>query len=314
MKDNVPHGNTIAVLTPEGAITSGGFILYLHSLKASDRIDSRFLEFFMRSRMGLDITNNDWFALAQQSQSRSDGVAFKRLDVRTAPNGNQFMMLDLLQACVFVMREATPFDFSCDDLEGQIFDFVMLHRRQILDPDMTIPMLSFHLEINKTFEQITEEQFRITRNEIEKRIEQNFGERLQRQGIKVQYQVHCENGIADIVTPSAIYEVKASLTRKELHHAIAQVLAYRACINPQLKAFVIGSKPKGESVAISLAHSLGVEVIIWDEEASEQPVISSQNFLDQPKNKKKRQLPSPEQQKETKQQGKPEGPGQRALF
>lgn len=63
-----------------------------------------------------------------------------------------------------------------------------------------------------------------------------------------------------------------------------------------------------------VAGAFGNKVRLAFEEASGQPVVSSQNFLDQPKRRKKKQLPSPSQQAETKQHEEPEDPEQRSLF
>ncbi len=99
----------------------------------------------------------------------------------------------------------------------------------------------------------------------EKRIELAFGKMLTDQGISVQYQVHCINGIADIVTPDVIYEIKAHLTRSTIHKAIGQVLAYRQCINPSAKVSIVGCRHKRlTSMDIELASSLGVDVIVWE--------------------------------------------------
>lgn len=99
----------------------------------------------------------------------------------------------------------------------------------------------------------------------EKRIEREFGKRLSDQGIPVKYQVQCEYGIADIVTPNAIYEVKAALSRSDIHKATSQVLLYRKCINPNAKAVIVGCPYDNEKVEIELAQALGVDVILWED-------------------------------------------------
>jgi hypothetical protein len=99
----------------------------------------------------------------------------------------------------------------------------------------------------------------------EKVIEKAFGKQLEGQGISVSYQVRCEHGIADIVTPDAIYEIKAYLDRESLFTAIGQVLSYRTCINPTARAVVVGQQPGWKPVHTQIAQSVGVEVIIWND-------------------------------------------------
>jgi hypothetical protein len=103
----------------------------------------------------------------------------------------------------------------------------------------------------------------------EKRLEKEFGESLSDQGILVQYQVHCEYGIADIVTPDAVYEVKASLSRGDIYRAASQVLLYRNCINPSARAIIVGYPNNEEPVNIEIATALGIEVIVCRDTVAE---------------------------------------------
>lgn len=100
----------------------------------------------------------------------------------------------------------------------------------------------------------------------EAEIEAAFGKRLEEQGIAVQHQVVCVHGRADLVTPDAIYEIKDYLTRNKLQQAIGQVLAYRTCLNPEAKVYVVGRQWKDKPVAIDLAQAVGVGVIVWGDE------------------------------------------------
>src|SRR5258706_11461628 len=45
----------------------------------------------------------------------------------------------------------------------------------------------------------------------ESKLEALVGQSLEEQGIVVRYQVQCDAGIADIVTPGAIYEIKPEI-------------------------------------------------------------------------------------------------------
>jgi len=104
----------------------------------------------------------------------------------------------------------------------------------------------------------------LNRHEVEKRLERKFGKTLAEQGIFVQYQVRCKYGIADIVTPDAIYEVKASLSRSSMLRAIAQVLLYQKCINPSARVIIVGHPCSTQPVDVEMANSLDIEVIIID--------------------------------------------------
>jgi hypothetical protein len=97
---------------------------------------------------------------------------------------------------------------------------------------------------------------------IEKQIEKTLIKRLKKQGIPAAPQFRCSAGIADIVTPSAIYEIKLRLTRDSLFHAIGQVLLYRESIDPSRQAIVVGVNSGIEDL-IPLAKKIGVEVELW---------------------------------------------------
>ena len=97
---------------------------------------------------------------------------------------------------------------------------------------------------------------------IEKQIEKTLIKRLKNQGIPADPQFPCSAGIADIVTPSAIYEIKLRLTRDSLFHAIGQVLLYRESIDPSRQAIVVGVN-SGIDDLIPLAKKIGVEVELW---------------------------------------------------
>jgi hypothetical protein len=97
----------------------------------------------------------------------------------------------------------------------------------------------------------------------EKMIEASYLQTLLTQGINARSQVSCKYGVADIVTPDAIYEIKGTLSKSSLQQAIGQVLIYRSCINPSAKAFVIGCLDGRNNVDITMGEALGVEVIVW---------------------------------------------------
>jgi phage regulator Rha-like protein len=99
----------------------------------------------------------------------------------------------------------------------------------------------------------------------EMKIELAFVDILKSQNIDTRRQVKCEAGIADIVTPDVIYEVKSVLNQSALQKAVSQVIAYRACINPKSEIAVLGKKYHKE-VSINFAKKLGVEILYWNDE------------------------------------------------
>lgn len=102
-----------------------------------------------------------------------------------------------------------------------------------------------------------------TSPKTEKTVERAIAAHLRKNGAKVRCQVRCVMGIADIVTPDAIYEVEQTLTRQKIFEAVGQVLLYRACINPQAKAIIAGGSTSDLDVLRPYIASLGVEVMVW---------------------------------------------------
>lgn len=103
---------------------------------------------------------------------------------------------------------------------------------------------------------------------LEHDLELAVGTSLEAQGISVRYQVPCDAGIADIVTPDAIYEIKVTLDDNSLFRALGQISIYRQQINPQAKAYIVGKpslmEAKRKDAMISSAQALGVEIIFWE--------------------------------------------------
>lgn len=88
---------------------------------------------------------------------------------------------------------------------------------------------------------------------------------LRNAGRQVERQVRCATGTADIVTDAGVLEVKRVLTRDSLIRGIGQVLLYRAAINPDIGAVVIGKLPREglDMNIVRYARSLGVLVWGW---------------------------------------------------
>ncbi len=96
-------------------------------------------------------------------------------------------------------------------------------------------------------------------------------------------------GIADIVTPSAIYEVKLWLTRDTLFEAIGQVLLYKQSIDPSRQAIIVGVNLGIESL-IPTVNKIGIEVELW-QMPSNLPMDKSQLYKKAIKCKKTNSLP-----------------------
>jgi len=82
---------------------------------------------------------------------------------------------------------------------------------------------------------------------------------LRKKRIKVQLEVKCRGGRADIVTPSTIYEVKKWLTRSEIYQAKGQLECYRNSLKGfggrLKKGVVIGFMPNRNSEEIKAAQT-----------------------------------------------------------
>lgn len=73
---------------------------------------------------------------------------------------------------------------------------------------------------------------------LEHDIESILCEELERKGLSFERQVRTRVGIADVVTADTIFEVKKSLTRTILFHAMGQLYTYKGVINSEAKLIV----------------------------------------------------------------------------
>lgn len=105
----------------------------------------------------------------------------------------------------------------------------------------------------------------VSRETTELRLESEIAVWMDQAGNRVWRQVQCDVGTADIVNDYAVIEVKKSLTRNVLFHAIGQVLLYRAAIDPNRAAVVVGRVPPGglDLDIVRFARSVGVDVWFW---------------------------------------------------
>lgn len=88
---------------------------------------------------------------------------------------------------------------------------------------------------------------------------------LRRVGVPVVREVKCAAGVADVVTPDAVYEVELLLSRNVLFHALGQVLLYRAALDYTKRAVIVGLHDSSSPITALLpyAQQLGVEVVFY---------------------------------------------------
>lgn len=104
-------------------------------------------------------------------------------------------------------------------------------------------------------------RIRESHNSAEVIIENALYAKLALSGGGVARQVQLRNGIADIVTPTHLYEVKSCLTRKSVYKAVGQLLVYAQELSNRTLV-IIGRS--GDGLALRAAvQRLGIEMKIW---------------------------------------------------
>jgi len=112
--------------------------------------------------------------------------------------------------------------------------------------------LVFHtlLAGDRTYKKRIAAEFVVTRAQAERQIEDAVCRALSNAGVTYCRQVECDIGIADIVTPSRVYEVKPCLDASTVFKAIGQALAYAGALGGRHQAVVIGElTPAGTHIA-----------------------------------------------------------------
>lgn len=103
----------------------------------------------------------------------------------------------------------------------------------------------------------------LERDPREADLEAHLVSRLVRLGIRpVDRQVRTGAGIADVVTPDTVYEVKLYLTRVSLFQAVGQVSVYAACLGKPRRV-IAGYYAPGTEALIEAVKLAGVEVELW---------------------------------------------------
>ena len=86
-------------------------------------------------------------------------------------------------------------------------------------------------------------------------------QQLVKRGTNPRRDVKAGNGVADIVTDEAVYEVVAVASADVILGAIPHVLGLRHAVNPDLKAVIFGGHPGIEPTArMAVARQWGVTV------------------------------------------------------
>lgn len=90
---------------------------------------------------------------------------------------------------------------------------------------------------------------------------------LKDQGIGIADRIVCATGEPDIVTAdlSVVIELKWHLTNRNIKIACGQVLLYRAAINPDARALVVGYCTDETTALVPFAAAIGVEIVCWQD-------------------------------------------------
>ena len=87
--------------------------------------------------------------------------------------------------------------------------------------------------------------------------------RLRDAGLHARRQVRVPSGIADIVTATAVYEVKLWLTRDSLFRAIGQVTLYAAELGGDRQRVIIGQRTDETDVMGNSIRKSGITLDAW---------------------------------------------------
>ncbi len=93
-------------------------------------------------------------------------------------------------------------------------------------------------------------------------IEASLCAKLENDGLTVRRQVHTPAGVIDILTPTAIYEVKLSLGRDQVLKGIGQLIIYSSAF-PDRELVLIG--PSGDGISLGpFAAQQGIKMVVFD--------------------------------------------------
>jgi len=100
---------------------------------------------------------------------------------------------------------------------------------------------------------------------LEREIEEALFAELTLAGIAARRQVRIGCGVIDILTPEAIYEVKALLSRDAMLHGLGQLTIYatEAGAPQPLRLILVGRETREAAVLIPVLAKVGVEVRLW---------------------------------------------------
>jgi len=123
--------------------------------------------------------------------------------------------------------------------------------------------LPFHAAYRALYSSLKTCRHCLERDPREADIEWNIARRLKAQGIRpVETQVRTPGGIADIVTPTTVYEVKLALTRVSLFQAVGQVSLYAPELERPNRIIVGQWTPETDRLATRI-RLLGIDVEAW---------------------------------------------------
>lgn len=123
--------------------------------------------------------------------------------------------------------------------------------------------LPFHAAYRALYGSLKTCRHCLERDPREADIEANVAARLKARGIRpVEQQVRTRAGIADIVTPDAVYEVKLSLTRVSLFQAVGQVSVYARELERPNRV-IVGQWTNETNRLAASVRKLGIAVEAW---------------------------------------------------
>jgi len=99
-----------------------------------------------------------------------------------------------------------------------------------------------------------------------------LADQLRRRGVNPRLQVRAGDRIVDIVTETAVYEVRSPLTETALAAAIPDIQTARDVLDPALKMVIVGRQPDIDAptaATLATAKVAGITVNFWTDSSSQ---------------------------------------------
>lgn len=99
---------------------------------------------------------------------------------------------------------------------------------------------------------------------LEKDIENRLVAMYRLKGKTVEQQVRTAAGIIDVLTETAIFEIKLRLDRTSIVHAVGQLTLYAAVIDGNRRKIIVGQETPSTASMVSALNQAGIEIGYWD--------------------------------------------------